>query len=58
MRHLAKNGCEVAREGSRHTIFKNIASGATSQVPRHDVIKKPVALSICKALEVPAPKSF
>ena len=32
LRHL---GCQIARQGSRHEIWENTASGRSAAVPRH-----------------------
>ncbi len=34
-RRLARLGCRVARQGSRHEIWENPATGRTAAVPRH-----------------------
>lgn len=34
-RRLRRLGCEVARQGSRHEIWENLANGKTAAVPRH-----------------------
>jgi len=38
LRHLTKHGCELLREGSRHTVCWNPSSKRTSTVPRHNEI--------------------
>jgi len=55
IRHLRRCGCELAREGSRHSIWQNPKSGQLSAVPRHAEIKEPMARKICKDLEIPQP---
>jgi predicted RNA binding protein YcfA (HicA-like mRNA interferase family) len=40
IRHLESNDCVFFREGANHTIYKNMATGAMSAVPRHREIKK------------------
>jgi predicted RNA binding protein YcfA (HicA-like mRNA interferase family) len=35
MQHLRQQGCVMVREGGRHTVVRNPASGRQSQVPRH-----------------------
>lgn len=55
IRHLEAHGCRFVREGANHTIYKNIASGASSSIPRHRVIKKHLARKICDDLNVPRP---
>ncbi len=55
LKHLNRHGCEIVREGRRHTIVRNPANGAESQVPRHREIKTTTARGICKDLDVEAP---
>ena len=44
IRHLSKQGCELLREGGRHSIWKNIQTGDMSAVPRHNEIKELINL--------------
>jgi mRNA interferase HicA len=55
LRHLTKNGCELLREGGRHSLYVNRTTGKASAVPRHREINEILALKICKDLEVPPP---
>ena len=55
MKHLASNGCYIAREGGRHTFVVNTLSKATSAIPRHREVKNPLARAICKDLGIPIP---
>jgi predicted RNA binding protein YcfA (HicA-like mRNA interferase family) len=55
VRHLAAHGCELLREGGRHSIFWNPATRRTSAVPRHAQIVEPVAGRICKDLGISKP---
>ena len=55
IRHLESHGCVFFREGARHTIYKNLATGAMSAVPRHREIKNILALKICDDLGIPRP---
>jgi hypothetical protein len=50
--HLRRHGCALAREGSRHTIFSNPASGARAPVPRHGEIDNRLARKICEQLGI------
>ncbi|MDM8536146.1 type II toxin-antitoxin system HicA family toxin [Desulfobacterales bacterium HSG17] len=52
IRHLLKNGCELLREGSRHSIWRNIRLGNMTAVPRHNEIKEFMAQKICKDLDI------
>jgi len=55
IRHLETHGCRLLREGSRHSIYVNPATNATSAVPRHTVIFEFLARKICRDLQVPPP---
>jgi len=55
IRHLEAHGCSLLREGGRHSIYVNRATGKSSAVPRHREINDFLAQKICKDLEVPAP---
>ena len=35
VRHLTSNGCELFREGGRHSIYWNPSNRKTTAVPRH-----------------------
>jgi len=53
--HLRLHGCEILREGGRHTVYVNPANGRKAAVPRHKEIKTPTAREIAKALGIPLP---
>jgi len=55
LRHLHLHGCELLREGGRHTVFVNRQAGRASSVPRHREINDFLARKICRDLSVPAP---
>lgn len=55
LRHLGANGCQLLREGGRHSIYWNPVNRKTSAVPRHSEIVEPVAARICKDLAIPKP---
>jgi mRNA interferase HicA len=52
--HLRRHGCHVEREGTRHTIYVNLSSGAKAPVPRHTEIDNRLARKICQQLGVPS----
>jgi hypothetical protein len=52
--HLGRHGCRLEREGSRHSIFVNPATGAKAPVPRHSEIDNRLAIRICQQLAVPS----
>jgi mRNA interferase HicA len=52
--HLRRNGCEIEREGSRHSIYLNPANKAKAPVPRHTEIDSRLVIKICRQLGVPS----
>jgi len=50
--HLRRQGCQLEREGARHSIYGNPATGAKAPVPRHSEIDNRLALKVCRQLEV------
>ncbi|MGI8412414.1 MAG: type II toxin-antitoxin system HicA family toxin [Solirubrobacteraceae bacterium] len=54
-RHLADHGCEVLREGSRHTIWRHPRSDLRAPVSRHREVPTGTARAICRQLAVPPP---
>jgi len=55
LKHLKRQGCELLREGSRHSIYWNPANRKTTSVPRHREIVDKLAIKICKDLDIPKP---
>ncbi len=55
LRHLQMHGCELKREGGKHSIWWRPGTGARAPVPRHNEVKATTAREICKQLGVPAP---
>jgi predicted RNA binding protein YcfA (HicA-like mRNA interferase family) len=55
IRHLKAHGCELLREGAKHSVYYNENTQRTSTVPRHREVKNPTAIRICKDLGVPDP---
>ncbi|MFH0975855.1 MAG: type II toxin-antitoxin system HicA family toxin [Spirochaetota bacterium] len=53
LKHLRSNGCELLREGGRHSWWFNPKMNKRSAVPRHSEIKDILAKKICKDLGVP-----
>ena len=53
--HLERHGCVLLREGSKHSVYINRASGKSSTVPRHREINDFLARKICRDLEVREP---
>jgi mRNA interferase HicA len=56
IKHLETNGCELLREGSRHSWWHNPILNKRSAVPRHNEISDILAKKICKDLGVPPQK--
>jgi mRNA interferase HicA len=54
-RHLSAQGCRLVREGARHELWENTASGQRTTVPRHREIKLPTVRGICRQLGVVPP---
>ena len=54
-RHLVEHGCEVLREGGKHTIWHNPALDIRAPVPRHREIPIGTARVICRQLSIPPP---
>ena len=50
---LARRGCSLFREGSRHSVFWNPVNRRLSTVPRHGEIDDDLARKICRDLGVP-----
>ena len=55
IRYLEKNGCELLREGGRHTIYVNRAVQKSSAIPRHREINNFLARKICRDLQILEP---
>ncbi len=55
VRHLEKNGCELLREGGKHTVYVNRMGKKVSTVPRHREIDENLAKRICKDLGISKP---
>ena len=53
--HLQSHGCELVREGARHSWWGNPANGRRTAVPRHTEVDDMLARKICRDLDVPLP---
>jgi mRNA interferase HicA len=53
LRHLRSQGCELVREGAKHSWWSNPALNKRSAVPRHNEIVDILAKKICKDLGIP-----
>jgi mRNA interferase HicA len=52
LKYLKKNGCELLREGARHSWWLNPQKNQRSAVPRHSEINNLLANKICKDLGI------
>lgn len=57
IRHLHQHGCELLREGGRHSWWHNPQQASRSAVPRHSEISDNLVIKICKDLGIPRPKN-
>ena len=55
LRHLARHGCALLREGGKHTVYVNRTAKKVSTIPRHNDINENLVRKICKDLHVPRP---
>lgn len=55
LRHLRAYGCEMLREGARHSIYWQPETRKTSSVPRHTEVQEFLARKICRDLGIPEP---
>ena len=55
IRHLESKGCELLREGGKHSVYINREARKTSTIPRHREINDFLARKICRDLDVEAP---
>jgi mRNA interferase HicA len=58
LQYLANHGCELLREGGRHSWWRNVSTGRRSAVPRHSEIDNQLARKICRDLGIPEPERF
>jgi mRNA interferase HicA len=56
LKHLKEHGCELRREGTRHSIYQNAETGKRTSVPRHSEIDYTTARKICAQPDVPLPR--
>lgn len=53
--HLEKMGCELLREGGKHSVYVNRQKKKVTTVPRHREIDDNLAKRIFKDLGIPKP---
>jgi mRNA interferase HicA len=52
LRHLRRNGCQLLREGGRHSWWHNPMQNKRSAVLRHKEIDDDLARKICRDLGI------
>lgn len=55
LKHIRAHGCDLHREGAKHSVYVNRKLGKVSSIPRHKDINDFLARKICSDLEIPAP---
>ena len=48
LKHLSALGCQLLREGARHSWWRHTISGGRSAIPRHAEINDHLARKICR----------
>jgi mRNA interferase HicA len=57
LKHLRTHGCELIREGAKHSWWGHEDNGTRSAVPRHTEVSNDLIRKICKDLGIESPKS-
>ena len=52
---LQSQGCELLREGGRHSLWRNASGDRRSAIPRHREIDDYLARKICRDLGIEHP---
>ncbi len=52
VRHLGQHGCQLFREGGKHSVYFNPANNKTSTMPRHSEVSERIARKICRDLGI------
>ena len=55
VRHLTTHGCQLLREGAKHSWWINPAKNRRSSIPRHTEVNDFLARKICRDLDVTEP---
>lgn len=55
IRHLANHGCDLLREGKKHSIYIQRTNRQTAPVPRHADVDSFLVIKICKELGIEPP---
>jgi predicted RNA binding protein YcfA (HicA-like mRNA interferase family) len=56
IRHLAKQGCQLVREGGKYSVFSNPKNNKEVPITRHNEIADFSVKKICKELEIELPR--
>ncbi|MCC7208049.1 MAG: type II toxin-antitoxin system HicA family toxin [Anaerolineae bacterium] len=56
VRHMRAHGCELLREGAKHSWWHHPAQNRRTAVPRHNEINDILARKICRDLGIPPVK--
>ncbi|RKY04842.1 addiction module toxin, HicA family [Candidatus Poribacteria bacterium] len=56
LKYLRDHGCELLREGRRHSVYWNPVIRRVSTVPRHTEIPYKLVRKICRDLGIPPPR--
>jgi mRNA interferase HicA len=57
IQHLEAQGCELHREGGRHSVYIHRNARKATTVPRHREINDFLVRKICRDLEISQPGS-
>jgi mRNA interferase HicA len=49
---MQREGCQLIRDGSRHTIYRNPANGAKAPEPQHVEIDNRLGTKICQQVSI------
>jgi mRNA interferase HicA len=52
IRHVETHGCQLLREGGKHSIYYNPSNNQTTAIPRHCEINEFLARKICRDLGI------
>jgi mRNA interferase HicA len=55
VRHIQSHGCELLREGGKHSVYFNPKNNQTTAIPRHREINEFLARKICRDLGIAEP---
>ena len=53
--YIKNMGCELLREGGKHSVYVNRSKKKVTTIPRHSEIDENLAKRILKDLEIPKP---